>query len=160
MVILIMRKIVDPTLVVMVIGISATVYGISFRAIPVHINKHKQSTIEKVEPMDNLNEGLSLLRLGSYYRASEFFQKAINEGNRHQLAYEGLAECQFYMGDYDTSLQTCDTIHRYFPNSGIAYHIQGLIYLKKGDREQANIEFITAAKHGSRTSSKYVKGAN
>lgn len=83
-----------------------------------------------------------------YAQAASAFREAAQCGGDKVLCFGGVAECQFYLGDYQRALNACDDLARVVPNAGRANHIRGLCFLKLGRQAEAAAEFRRAVRHG------------
>lgn len=152
-----MRRLIDPVVTLMAAALFTTVYGVSFRtprpSVPV-------AQPEEVTSPDPLQDGLGKMRLKHYAAAEKKLKQAVEKGDSLQIALEKLAECQYYLYRDDECLKTCDDIRKAYPSSSRASHIRGLVYQRQGNETLATTEFITAAMHGERTSTRQMTGDN
>jgi len=154
-----MARLVEPATFGLAIILSAGLFGYVF---PYH--RYSQPSVtttptpEVVTPVDKLYEGMELMKQRSYGQAEQMFAGAIADGNSVQVAYERLAECQYYQQRDKDVMKTCDEIRYLFPNSSRAYFLKGLVLKRQGLIQQADVEFSTAFSHGEKTACRQLSG--
>ena len=151
-----MARLIEPATFGLVIVLGAGLFGFVF---PYHRYTTPPTTIrEVITPVDKMYEGMELMKQRSYGQAEQMFAGAIADGNSVQVAYERLAECQYYQQRDKDVMKTCDEIRYLFPNSSRAYFLKGLVLKRQGLIQQADVEFSTAFSHGEKTACRQLSG--
>lgn len=101
---------------------------------------------EKV--IELINQGISLMAMGNYSKAKEYFQSAINEDNHNVEAYSHLGSACANLEQYDEALVAFDKVKLLDSDNGENYFSIGNIHILKGNLLKAVENYNKAEEKG------------
>ena len=91
-------------------------------------------------------DGNNLFKDGQYQRASEYFQRSLDENPNHEAAMRALANSYVQLKRYDDALGVIERAIKTNPEFGGNYALRGIIYDHLGRYEQAMADYERSLK--------------